>query len=52
MGAFGEVLFDVFPSYTRLGGAPLNVTCHASRLGLYETVHPLDPAAAYVEGGA
>ena len=21
--AFGEVLFDVFPSYTRLGGAPL-----------------------------
>ena len=20
--------------------------------GLYETVHPLDPAAAYVEGGA
>ena len=32
--AFGEVLFDVFPSYTRLGGAPLNVTCHASRLGL------------------
>lgn len=30
---FGEILFDVFPSCEVLGGAPLNVAVHLSRLG-------------------
>lgn len=30
--AFGEVLFDIFPDYTRLGGAPFNFHYHLSRL--------------------
>ena len=30
---FGEILFDVFPSYDVLGGAPLNVAIHLARLG-------------------
>ena len=30
---FGEILFDVFPSYEVLGGAPLNVAIHLARLG-------------------
>lgn len=29
----GELLWDVFPSHKRLGGAPANFACHASRLG-------------------
>ena len=29
----GEVLWDVFPDSTRLGGAPLNFAAHARRLG-------------------
>jgi fructokinase len=29
----GEVLWDVFPESTRLGGAPLNFAVHATRLG-------------------
>jgi fructokinase len=28
----GEVLWDVFPNYTRLGGAPLNFAAHVNRL--------------------
>ncbi|MDY5930809.1 MAG: alpha-amylase family glycosyl hydrolase [Candidatus Ornithospirochaeta sp.] len=32
--AFGEILFDVFPDKATLGGAPLNVAGHMSRLGL------------------
>ena len=32
----GEILWDVFPDSTRLGGAPLNFAVHASRLG-FET---------------
>src|SRR5271157_1966885 len=32
----GEVLWDLFPDSTRLGGAPLNFAVHASRLG-FET---------------
>ena len=31
---FGEVLFDVFPSYTKIGGAPLNVALRLASLGL------------------
>lgn len=30
---FGEILFDVFGSSEKLGGAPLNVAAHLSRLG-------------------
>jgi len=30
----GEVLWDVFPAYTCLGGAPLNFAVNAKRLGL------------------
>lgn len=30
---FGEILYDVFPSYEVLGGAPLNCAIHLSRLG-------------------
>ncbi len=29
----GEILFDVFPEYRRLGGAPFNFACHLSHLG-------------------
>lgn len=29
----GEILWDVFPDCTRLGGAPLNFAVHASRVG-------------------
>jgi fructokinase len=31
---FGEVLFDVFPSYRKIGGAPLNVALRLATLGL------------------
>ncbi|MFO8049063.1 MAG: carbohydrate kinase [Desulfosudaceae bacterium] len=31
--AFGEILFDVFPEYKRLGGAPFNFAYHLKRLG-------------------
>jgi fructokinase len=31
--ALGEVLWDVFPHSSRLGGAPLNFAAHARRLG-------------------
>jgi fructokinase len=30
----GEILLDVFPTYTRLGGAPFNFAFHLSRCGL------------------
>ena len=33
----GEVLWDIFPDSTRLGGAPLNFAAHATRLG-HDTV--------------
>ena len=32
--AFGEILFDVFPDKATLGGAPLNVAGHMTKLGL------------------
>lgn len=31
----GEVLWDVFPDDRRLGGAPFNVACHLSALGVH-----------------
>ena len=31
---FGEVLFDVFPCYRKIGGAPLNVALRLATLGL------------------
>lgn len=31
---FGEILFDVFPYGAKLGGAPLNVASHMTKLGL------------------
>jgi fructokinase len=30
----GEILFDVFPQYKRLGGAPFNVAFHLNKLGV------------------
>lgn len=32
MLSFGEILFDVFPSSRRIGGAPLNVAAHFAKL--------------------
>ena len=32
--SFGEILFDVFPDKATLGGAPLNVAGHLTKLGL------------------
>ena len=32
---FGEILWDVFPSYRRIGGAPLNVALRLHRLGAH-----------------
>lgn len=31
--AIGEILFDIFPSYKRLGGAPFNFSIHTSCFG-------------------
>ena len=31
---FGEVLFDVFPTYKKIGGAPLNVALRLTSLGI------------------
>jgi fructokinase len=31
---FGEVLFDIFPTHTKIGGAPLNVAFRLSTLGI------------------
>jgi fructokinase len=31
--ALGEILFDVFPDYRRLGGAPFNFAFHLKQLG-------------------
>jgi fructokinase len=35
---FGEVLWDVFPGDEKIGGAPLNVAYHLTRLGLPATL--------------
>lgn len=32
---FGEVLWDVYPDYKRIGGAPFNVSAHLSKMGIY-----------------
>jgi len=31
--SFGEILWDVYPEYKKLGGAPFNVAAHLHRLG-------------------
>jgi fructokinase len=31
--AIGEILYDIFPNYRRLGGAPFNFLCHLKHLG-------------------
>jgi fructokinase len=31
---FGEILLDIFPDYTRIGGAPFNFAFHLHRLGM------------------
>lgn len=33
IAGIGELLWDIFPDGKRLGGAPLNFTCHAHQLG-------------------
>lgn len=35
---FGEVLFDVFPNHTKIGGAPLNVALRLSSLGINSSI--------------
>ena len=35
---FGEVLWDVFPSHKKIGGAPLNVALRLNSLGLATTI--------------
>jgi fructokinase len=35
---FGEVLFDVFPSYKKIGGAPLNVAFRLASFGVDTTI--------------
>ncbi|MTG96704.1 MULTISPECIES: carbohydrate kinase family protein [Myroides] len=32
--SFGEVLWDIFPTYKRIGGAPLNVVYHLRKFGI------------------
>ena len=34
IACFGEVLFDIFPSYSKIGGAPLNVANRLASLGI------------------
>ncbi len=31
--AIGEILYDIFPQYKRLGGAPFNFAFHVKNLG-------------------
>lgn len=33
IAGIGELLWDIFPDYKRLGGAPANFACHCNRLG-------------------
>ena len=30
---FGEVLYDIYPTHKKIGGAPLNFGAHFARLG-------------------
>ncbi len=32
--AIGEILYDIFPRYKRMGGAPFNFAFHAKNLGM------------------
>ena len=34
IACFGEVLFDVFPTHRKIGGAPLNVGLRMASLGI------------------
>lgn len=38
IGVFGEVLADIFPDQTVLGGAPFNVARHLQAFGLYPVI--------------
>jgi fructokinase len=38
IACFGEVLFDVFPSHKKIGGAPLNVALRLASLGINATI--------------
>ncbi len=31
---FGEILFDIFPTHKKIGGAPLNVALRLASLGI------------------
>ncbi|MDR2222503.1 MAG: carbohydrate kinase [Flavobacteriaceae bacterium] len=35
---FGEVLWEIFPTYKRIGGAPFNVAYHLSKMGIYTSL--------------
>ncbi|SFI29594.1 carbohydrate kinase family protein [Halpernia frigidisoli] len=35
---FGEVLFDIFPNHTKIGGAPLNVALRLASLGINTSI--------------
>lgn len=35
---FGEVLWDVYPTYKKLGGAPFNVAAHLQQLGSHSQI--------------
>jgi fructokinase len=35
---FGEVLWEIFPTYKRIGGAPLNVAYNLSNMGIYTSL--------------
>lgn len=37
--AFGEILFDVYPSGAKIGGAPLNFAAHFAALGNHSAVY-------------
>ncbi len=45
----GEILYDVFPDYRRIGGAPFNFACHMRRFGF--PVRFLTRVGDDVEGG-
>ena len=32
--AIGEILYDIFPEYKRMGGAPFNFAFHTKKLGM------------------
>src|SRR5210317_2241550 len=48
VSCFGEILWDVFPSYRRIGGAPLNVALRMHSLGA--SVHMISRLGKDAEG--